>query len=107
MDDRLRLSKDNVADALLEDDIFYRNDTPGSVKEIAVVSLLHNFFRTPALLGKAIICWNHLRKRMDLFAFGSKHWIGRVCLLSFYAVGLCEFLSSTSGHFKRLSSGRP
>jgi hypothetical protein len=33
MDDRLPLSKDTVADALLEDEIFYINDTPGSVEE--------------------------------------------------------------------------
>jgi hypothetical protein len=33
MDDRLPLSKDTVADALLEDEIFYRNDSPGSVEE--------------------------------------------------------------------------
>jgi hypothetical protein len=33
MDDRLPLSKNTVADALLEDGIVYRNDTPGSVEE--------------------------------------------------------------------------
>jgi hypothetical protein len=92
MDDRIPLSKDAVADALLEDAIFYRSDTPGSVEDNDSSSLTSTplFSRTPALLAKAIICWNHLRKRMDFFAFCSKHWIGRVCLPSFYAVGLCE-----------------
>jgi hypothetical protein len=33
MDDRFPLSKDTVADALLEDEIFFRNDTPGSIEE--------------------------------------------------------------------------
>jgi hypothetical protein len=33
MDDRLPLSKNTVADALLEDEIFYTNDTPRSVVE--------------------------------------------------------------------------
>ena len=91
MDDRLPLSKDAVADALLEDENFIEMTLRDLLKiMIAVVPLLHHFFRTPALLAKTIICWNHLRKRMDFFAFWSKHWIGKVCLLSFYAVGLCE-----------------
>jgi hypothetical protein len=33
LDDRLPLSKDTVADALLENEIFYRSDTPVSVDE--------------------------------------------------------------------------
>jgi hypothetical protein len=33
LDDRIPLSKDTVADALFEDKIFYRSDTPGSVDE--------------------------------------------------------------------------
>jgi hypothetical protein len=33
LDDRLPLSKDTVAGALLEDAIFYRDDNPGSVDE--------------------------------------------------------------------------
>jgi hypothetical protein len=33
LDDRIPLRKDTVADALLEDEIFYRSDTPGSVDE--------------------------------------------------------------------------
>jgi hypothetical protein len=33
LDDRLPLSKDTIAIALLEDEIFYRDDNPGSVDE--------------------------------------------------------------------------
>jgi hypothetical protein len=33
LDDRLSISKDTVADALLEDEIFYRDDNPGAVDE--------------------------------------------------------------------------
>jgi hypothetical protein len=77
LDDRLPLSIDNLTDALLEDEIFYR-----------VVPLPHQICRTSSLLANAIISWNHLRKRMDVFAIRSEHWIGRACLTSFYAVGL-------------------
>jgi hypothetical protein len=38
LDDRLPLSKDTVADALLEDEIFYRSDIPGSVDESDKIS---------------------------------------------------------------------
>jgi hypothetical protein len=53
MDDRLPLSKDTVADALLEDEIFHRNDTPGSVEEIDSSSPTSTpVFQDPSPLGK-------------------------------------------------------
>jgi hypothetical protein len=49
---------------------------------IAVVPLSHQICRTLSLLAKAIISWNHLRKKMDEFALESEHWIGRAfCVL--------------------------
>jgi hypothetical protein len=91
LDDRIHLSKDTVEYSLLEDEIFYRNENPGSVVENDSSSPISTpVLQDPNPLVKANKFWNHLRKRTNLFALGSEHWIGRVCLLSFYAVGLCE-----------------
>jgi hypothetical protein len=61
MDDRLPLSKDAVADALLEDEIFYRNDTPGSLEENESSSpTFTSLFLDPSPLGEG----NHMLERL-------------------------------------------
>jgi hypothetical protein len=108
MDDRPPLSKDTVADALLEDDICYRNDTPGSVEENDSSSLTSTpLFPDPSPLGEG----NHMLEPLA-------EEDGLVCIReqaldwqSLFAFLLCgatvRMTSSTTGHFERLLSGRP
>jgi hypothetical protein len=91
MDDRLPLSKYTVADALLEDDIFYRNDIKVTAEENDSSSPTSTpFFLDPSPLGEGNNLLEPLAEEDDLFEFVRKHWIGRVCLPSFCAVRLCE-----------------
>ena len=67
LDDRIPLRIDTAGDTLLEDEIFYRDDIPGSID--SNYSSRPTFTpdgRTLRILAKAILCWNHLRKRMNV-----------------------------------------
>jgi hypothetical protein len=91
MDDSVPLRKDTVAYAIIEDEIFYRDDFPGSVHENDSISPTSS----PVLQDlNSLVDGNYmlepLAEEEKRLALGSEHWISIVCLPSFYAVGLCD-----------------